>query len=177
VFNNRQDGPLNFMQQHGPVNYYPSTFSTQVSTHGYPYLSTSGHTTADEIPACTLFCTVSCMNELPNPGLGQKWVSYSEGRVWSLPILLRASKRGCNADVHCGDYMLFCFYLDTILHAEWATVVCQRPAQPYPVDSSPVGPAQRLRSVIDKQDDFSQAGARYRYYDPARQVTHSASAH
>lgn len=47
----------------------------------------------------------------------------------------------------------------------------QAPAQQYPVDSSSVGPAQRLRTVIDKQDDFSQAGARYRYYDSARQVT------
>jgi hypothetical protein len=64
-------------------------------------------------------------------------------------------------------YMKLCFVLE------------QGPAQQYPVDNSSVGPAPRLRTIIDKQDDFSQAGARYRYYDSARQVIHlmSTSSH
>ncbi|BDA45347.1 Catalase isozyme C [Coccomyxa sp. Obi] len=74
VHNNRQDGPLNFANQTGAVNYYPSDFANQ-------------------------------------------------------PL---------------------------------ATV--------YPVDSSTVGPAMRIRTIINNTDDFSQAGARFRSFDSARKA-------
>jgi catalase len=41
VFNNRQNGPMNFLQQQGPVNYYPSTFLSQASTPAHT-LRTAG---------------------------------------------------------------------------------------------------------------------------------------
>ena len=40
----------------------------------------------------------------------------------------------------------------------------------YPYDSSSVGPAPRVRTIINMTDNFAQAGARYRSLDSARQV-------
>lgn len=43
-------------------------------------------------------------------------------------------------------------------------------ARAYPVDNSSVGPAMRLRTIINNNtDDFSQAGARFRSFDLGRQ--------
>ena len=47
---------------------------------------------------------------------------------------------------------------------------------PYPFDASAVA-GMRVRTVINKTDDFTQAGDRYRYFDPARQALLSASQH
>ncbi len=50
-------------------------------------------------------------------------------------------------------------------------LVWQPLAKVYPVDSSSVGPAMRIRTIINNNtDDFSQAGARFRSFDSARQV-------
>lgn len=38
-FNNRQDGPMNFADQMGEINYYPSSFANQVLPH---YMLVSG---------------------------------------------------------------------------------------------------------------------------------------
>lgn len=46
----------------------------------------------------------------------------------------------------------------------------QAPVAPYPIDNSSVGPALRVRTIIDKTNDFVQAGARFRSFDQARQV-------
>jgi hypothetical protein len=45
----------------------------------------------------------------------------------------------------------------------------QQPAAAYAVDNSAVS-GQRVRAVIYPTDDFTQAGDRYRWFDPARQV-------
>ena len=45
----------------------------------------------------------------------------------------------------------------------------QQPAAAYAVDNSAVS-GQRVRAVIYTTDDFTQAGDRYRWFDPARQV-------
>ena len=45
----------------------------------------------------------------------------------------------------------------------------QAPVKPYPYDNTTVsGP--RIRTLIDKTNDFQQPGERYRYFDSARQV-------
>ena len=46
----------------------------------------------------------------------------------------------------------------------------QVPVPQYPYDSSSVGPAPRVRTIINTTDNFAQAGARYRSFDSARQV-------
>ena len=46
----------------------------------------------------------------------------------------------------------------------------QAPVARYPVDNTTVGPAPRVRTIINKTDDFEQAGVRYRSFDAARQA-------
>ena len=46
----------------------------------------------------------------------------------------------------------------------------QVPVAQYPYDNTTVGPAPRVRTILNKTDDFEQAGVRYRSFDAARQV-------
>ncbi|CAK0787977.1 hypothetical protein CVIRNUC_011199 [Coccomyxa viridis] len=45
----------------------------------------------------------------------------------------------------------------------------QVPVAQYPYDNTTVGPAPRVRTILNKTDDFEQAGVRYRSFDAARQ--------
>ncbi|CAL8471049.1 g10591 [Coccomyxa elongata] len=59
-----------------------------------------------------------------------------------------------------------------VAHQQLTRVIVWQPlATVYPVDSSSVGPAMRIRTIINNNtDDFSQAGARFRSFDSARQA-------
>ena len=46
----------------------------------------------------------------------------------------------------------------------------QVPVAQYPYDNTTVGPAPRVRTILNKTDDFEQAGVRYRSFDAARQA-------
>lgn len=50
----------------------------------------------------------------------------------------------------------------------------QAPAAQYPYDKTPVGPASRVRAILNKTNDFEQAGMRYRSFDTARQISPQA---